>query len=69
MSEGDLTLDEHYRPQHRNTARLAAKLEIGGFLCVGRGEEKTGGRRRQALLADALEAIIAAVVSTPVICR
>jgi ribonuclease-3 len=34
---------------------------LGDFIRIGRGEEKTGGRRKQALLADALEAIIAAI--------
>ncbi len=61
MSEGDLTLMKHYLVSTETLARLAANLNIGGFLRVGRGEEKTGGRRKQALLADALEAIIAAV--------
>jgi ribonuclease-3 len=61
MSEGDLTLMKHYLVSTETLARLAVKLEIGKFLRVGRGEEKTGGRRKQALLADALEAIIAAV--------
>ena len=61
MSEGDLTLMKHYLVSTDTLAKLAAKLGIGNFLRVGRGEEKTGGRRKQALLADALEAIIAAV--------
>lgn len=61
MSEGDLTLMKHYLVSTETLARLATKLELGGFLRVGKGEEKTGGRRKQALLADALEAIIAAV--------
>lgn len=61
MSEGDLTLMKHYLVSTETLARLAIKLDIGSFLRVGRGEEKTGGRRKQALLADALEAIIAAV--------
>ncbi len=61
MSEGDLTLMKHYLVSTETLARLAAKLGIGGFLRVGKGEEKTGGRRKQALLADALEAIIAAI--------
>ena len=61
MSEGDLTLMKHYLVSTETLARLAAKIEIGGFLRVGKGEEKTGGRRKQALLADALEAIIAAI--------
>ncbi|MGE5357551.1 MAG: ribonuclease III [Bacteroidales bacterium] len=42
-------------------ARLARQLELGEFLMLGRGEEKTGGRRKQALLADGYEAVIAAV--------
>jgi len=42
-------------------ARLALRLELGEHLLLGRGEEKTGGRRKQALLADSYEALIAAV--------
>lgn len=42
-------------------ARIADALDLGRYLILGRGEEKTGGRRKQALLADACEALIAAV--------
>jgi ribonuclease-3 len=42
-------------------AKLARQLQLGDFLALGRGEEKTGGRRKQALLADGYEAIIAAI--------
>jgi ribonuclease-3 len=42
-------------------ARLAERLGIGDHLLLGRGEEKTGGRRKQALLADGYEALIAAI--------
>ena len=42
-------------------ARQAERLSLGDHLLLGRGEEKTGGRRKQALLADAYEALIAAV--------
>jgi ribonuclease-3 len=42
-------------------ARAAARLDIGGHVRVGRGEEKTGGRGKQALLADVFEAVLAAV--------
>lgn len=41
-------------------ARLASRLELGGYLLLGRGEELTGGRQRVSLLADALEAVIGA---------
>lgn len=42
-------------------AQLAAEVDLGGSLLLGRGEEKTGGRQKHALLADAYEALIAAV--------
>ncbi len=42
-------------------ARQADRLSLGEHLLLGRGEEKTGGRRKQALLADAYEALIAAI--------
>ncbi len=42
-------------------AELAERLELGDHMILGRGEEKTGGRRKQALLADTCEALIAAI--------
>jgi ribonuclease-3 len=42
-------------------ARQAEHLALGDHLLLGRGEEKTGGRRKQALLADGYEALIAAI--------
>jgi hypothetical protein len=42
-------------------ARLAERLQLGDHLLLGRGEERTGGRRKQALLADTYEAVIAAL--------
>jgi ribonuclease-3 len=42
-------------------ARQAERLGLGEHLLLGRGEEKTGGRRKHALLADTYEALIAAV--------
>ena len=40
---------------------VAQRLEIGRFLQLGPGEEKTGGRQKPNLLADALEAVVAAI--------
>jgi ribonuclease-3 len=40
---------------------LARELGLGQYLALGRGEEKTGGRNKQALLADGYEAVIAAL--------
>jgi ribonuclease-3 len=42
-------------------AKQAERLQLGDHLLLGRGEEKTGGRRKQALLADTYEALIAAI--------
>jgi ribonuclease III len=41
--------------------RLAAQLDLGEFLILGRGEEKTGGRFKPAIVADCYEALIAAI--------
>jgi ribonuclease-3 len=41
--------------------KQAERLHLGDHLLLGRGEEKTGGRRKQALLADTYEALIAAI--------
>jgi ribonuclease III len=45
-------------------ARVARELHIGELLRMGRGEELTGGRGKSSVLADALEAVIAAVYLT-----
>jgi len=42
-------------------SRLAADIDLGRYVLLGRGEEKTGGRRKQAILADSYEALIAAI--------
>jgi ribonuclease III len=42
-------------------AKLGEHLNLGQFLILGRGEEKTGGRRKHAIIADCYEALIAAV--------
>lgn len=41
--------------------RLAEAIDLGTYVLLGRGEEKTGGRRKLAILADCYEALIAAV--------
>ncbi|MBM3819837.1 MAG: ribonuclease III [Acidimicrobiia bacterium] len=45
----------------QSLGRHAERLRLGEHLILGRGEEKTGGRFKQALLADAYEALIAAI--------
>jgi ribonuclease-3 len=41
--------------------RLAEQIGLGDFLILGRGEEKSGGRRKMALVSDSYEALIAAI--------
>ena len=60
-SEGDLTLMKHHLVSTATLGKIAENLEISKYMRVGRGEEKTGGRRKLALLADTLEAVIAAI--------
>ena len=61
VTEGELSRMKHRLVSTQTLARVARRLQLGEFLRVGRGEEKTGGRRKRALLADAFEALLAAV--------
>lgn len=45
----------------KSLARAAGRLDVGSCLRLGHGEEKSGGRRRESILADCLEAIIGAI--------
>ena len=44
-----------------NLARWAAGLDLGPLLRLGRGEDQTGGRARESILATALEALLGAI--------
>ena len=44
-----------------NLARWAAELGVGPLLRLGRGEDQTGGRTRESILATALEALLGAI--------
>jgi len=60
-SEGQLSKSRARLVSARALAGAAQRLEFGRYLRLGRGEEKTGGREKTALLADAYEAVVAAV--------
>ena len=45
----------------RHLLRVAEQLQIGHYLRLGRGEEKSGGRNKATLMVDGLEAILAAL--------
>ncbi len=60
-TEGDLSKIRSSVVNEKPLARLAGELHLGDFLLLGRGEDISGGRMKSSLLANALEAIIAAV--------
>lgn len=60
-SEGKLHLLKARLVSEMHLFDIARKLELGNYLFLGRGEELSGGRQRRAMLADALEALIAAI--------
>jgi ribonuclease III len=59
--EGELTRMRASLVSSRNLAQVAQRIELGPMLRLGRGEEHSGGQRKPALLANALEAVIAAI--------
>lgn len=61
LREGELTRMRASLVSRRNLAEVAGKIGLGPLLRLGRGEEHSGGQRKPALLADALEAVIAAI--------
>ncbi len=61
LSEGELSKVRAHLVSSANLSKLASQLELGEYLVLGKGEEKTGGRKKKALLTDALEALIAAI--------
>jgi len=60
-SEGDLSKLRASLVKDSSLAALAAELGIGEHLILGSGELKSGGHRRESILADALEALFGAV--------
>jgi ribonuclease-3 len=61
VTEGELSRMKHRLVSAQTLARVSKRLRIGEHIRIGRGEEKTGGRRKRALLADAFEAVLAAI--------
>jgi len=59
--EGDLTRMRAALVDEQNLFAVAARLDLGSFLVLGKGEERSGGREKRSILADACEAVIAAV--------
>jgi ribonuclease-3 len=59
--EGELTRLRASLVSRRHLGEVAARINLGSLMRLGRGEEQSGGRRKPALLANALEAVIAAL--------
>jgi len=61
FAEGDLTNVRKAVVSTQSLARAATQLDLGSMLRLGKGEEKTGGRSKPALLADCYEAVLGAI--------
>jgi ribonuclease III len=59
--EGELTRLRSSLVSRRHLGEVAARIDLGDHLLLGRGEEQSGGRKKPAILANALEAVIAAL--------
>ena len=60
-NEGQKSKIKAWLVSEPSLAQLALDLGLGDHLILGRGEEKSGGRRKHALVADTFEALIAAI--------
>lgn len=58
--EGELTRIRADLVCEKNLARAAATIRLGSFLLLGHGEEHGGGRKRDSIVSDAMESVIAA---------
>jgi ribonuclease III len=61
LNEGDLSRLRSSFVNERELAKIASTLNLGDHLRLGKGEELTGGRQKPSLLADTLEAVLAAI--------
>jgi len=59
--EGELSKMKAMLVSEGSLAKVARGLDLGGYLFLGKGEELTQGREKSSILADALEALVAAV--------
>ncbi|MBR6069089.1 MAG: ribonuclease III [Ruminococcus sp.] len=61
VAEGDLTKLRASLVCEKSLHIFAKQIDLGDYLLLGKGEENTGGRERPSILADAFEAVIAAI--------
>ncbi len=61
LPEGELTKLRASLVCEKSLCAFSRELELGKYLMLGKGEEKSGGRERDSILADAFEAVLAAI--------
>lgn len=61
MAEGQMTKLRSAAVCEQALAHCGRAMDLGGFILLGRGEEQTGGRRRDSIIADVMEGIIGAL--------
>ena len=61
LPEGELTKIRASLVCEKSLHEFAKQIRLGDFILLGKGEENTGGRERPSILADAFEAVIAAI--------
>src|SRR5213596_3851102 len=61
LTEGQLSKLKGFFVSSANLVKYAERVHLGDYLQLGKGEEKTGGRTKQALLVDALEAVLGGI--------
>ena len=61
LPEGEMTKRRAACVCEKSLFGFAKEIDLGKYILLGKGEERTGGRRRPSILADAFEAVIAAI--------
>ena len=61
LSEGELTRLRSALVSRKYLGQVAARVRLGKYLLLGKGEERSGGRKKSALLANCIEAVVAAL--------
>ncbi len=61
LSEGEMSKVRAFLVKEDSLARVAAGFDLGRYLLLGRGEDRTGGRDKPSILASAFEAVVAAI--------
>ena len=61
LHEGELTRLRAELVSRKHLGQVAGRLNLGEYMLLGRGEERSGGRKKAALLANCIEAVMAAL--------